>query len=49
MKLATSMVPSLLFAGYEHARPQTQNKAEGFDLVDKDENIRRPSDFRDRY
>ena len=51
MKLAISIAVLLLLllAGYEQARPQTQNKFDGFDLVDEAGNIRKPIDFRDRY
>jgi len=51
MKLAFSIafLLLLLLARYEQARSQTGNMYDGFDLVDKAGNIRRPSDFRDRY
>lgn len=51
MKLAiyTAVVLLLFFVQYEQPRPQTQNKPDGFDLVDKAGNIRKPSDFRDAY
>jgi cytochrome P460 len=50
MKLAGSLavVLLLLLAGYE-VRPQVKNENEGFEFVDKAGNIRKPSDFRDRY
>ena len=50
MKLAVSLTAaSLLFlAGYE-VKPQAGKKDDGFDLVDKAGNIRKPNDFRDRY
>ena len=46
MKLAVSLavVSLLLLTGHE-----AKNKNEGFDLVDKAGNIRKPDDFRDRY
>src|SRR5215510_13593312 len=46
MKFAVSiaLVSLLLLAGHE-----TKNENEGFDLVDKAGNIRKPSGFRDRY
>jgi len=51
MKLAFSIafLLLLLLAHYEQARPQTRNMYDGFDLVDKAGNIRKPNDFRDRY
>lgn len=50
MKLAVSLaVVSLLsLAGYD-LTPQAQKSYDGFDLVDKAGNIRKPNDFRDRY
>jgi cytochrome P460 len=50
MKLAVSLAVVLLFllSGYE-VRPQAKNNNEGFEFVDNVGNIRKPSDFRDRY
>jgi Cytochrome P460 len=38
-----------VLAGYAEVRPQTKNSPNGFDLVDKSGNIRKPADYRDRY
>ena len=50
MKFAVSLagMSLLVFAGY-NVRPQAQKSYDGFDLVDKAGNIRKPTDFRDRY
>src|SRR5260370_41532062 len=39
----------LVLAGFAEVRPQSKAGFNGFDLVDKAGNIRRPSDYRDRY
>jgi Cytochrome P460 len=38
-----------VLAGYAEVRPQTKNSPNGFDLVDKSGNIRKPADVRDTY
>jgi hypothetical protein len=51
MKLGSSMVllALIILAGYQQVKPQTSNTYNGFDLVDKTGNIRKPVDFRDLY
>jgi hypothetical protein len=39
----------LLLAGFQQGRSQSQDNYSGYDLVDKAGNIRKPSDFRERY
>jgi cytochrome P460 len=39
----------VLLVGYEVAKSQSNGSFNGFELVDKAGNIRKPSDFRDRY
>jgi hypothetical protein len=36
-------------AGYQQVKSQSNSSNNGFDLVDKTGNIRKPSDYRDRY
>ena len=36
-------------AGYQLVNSQRVAKFDGFDLVDKEGNIRKPADYRDRY
>jgi hypothetical protein len=48
MKLSISIAVLLLLA-LAQPQPQTPYKYDGFDLVDKAGNIRKPSDFRERY
>jgi hypothetical protein len=38
-----------VLAGYAEVRPQTKNNPNGFDLVDKSGNIRKPANVRDSY
>ena len=49
LRLSILVLPFLILAGHEEVKPQPQNIYDGFDLVDKAGNIRRPTDFRDRY
>src|ERR1700740_2603574 len=51
MKLAVSIVvlTLIILAGYEEVRPQSSGGYDGFDLVDKTGNIRKPIDYRDHY
>ena len=49
LRLSTLVLAFLILAGYEELKSQPQNNYGGFDLVDKAGNIRKPSDFRDRY
>ena len=39
----------VLAAGLAEVRPQTKSSSNGFDLVDKAGNIRKPDGFRDNY
>jgi hypothetical protein len=38
-----------ILAGHQQAKSQTNPRFNGFDLVDKTGNIRKPSDYRDKY
>ena len=49
LRLSILVLALLMLAGYEELKSQPQNNYSGFDLVDKAGNIRRPSDYRDRY
>ena len=51
MKVVTliAVLLLLLLAGFQQGRSQSQNNYSGYDLVDKAGNIRKPSDFRERY
>jgi hypothetical protein len=39
----------VVLAGHQEAKSQTNPRFSGFDLVDKTGNIRKPSDYRDKY
>ena len=39
----------VVLAGYQQLKSQSSNSQNGFDLVDKTGNIRKPSDYRDHY
>jgi hypothetical protein len=43
------IVALFIVAGYQPVNSQRTAKFDGFDLVDKDGNIRKPADYRDRY
>jgi hypothetical protein len=43
------IVALFIVAGYQPVNSQRTAKFEGFDLVDKEENIRKPADYRERY
>ncbi len=49
VRIAMVVLTLLIFAAYRQAKPQTNNSYNGLDLVDKTGNIRKPSDYRDRY
>jgi hypothetical protein len=51
MKIGSSVVllALIILAGYQQAKPQTCNTSNGFDLVDKTGNIRKPADYQTRY
>jgi hypothetical protein len=42
-------VLTMLALGNQPAKPQARNSLDGFALVDKSGNIRKPTDFRDLY
>jgi len=46
-KISIAILAVLALAGYAEVKPQ--NNYSGFDLVDKTGNIRKPTDYRDRY
>jgi hypothetical protein len=48
-QIAMAVLTLLILAAYQEVKPQTNNTYNGFDLVDKAGNIRKPSDYRDRY
>ena len=39
----------VIAVSYQHAMSQSNSSDNGFDLVDTTGNIRKPSDYRDRY
>jgi hypothetical protein len=43
------VVALFIMAGYQPASSQRTEKFDGFQLVDKEGNIRKPADYRDRY
>jgi hypothetical protein len=51
MKIGSSVVllALIILVGYQQVKPQTSNTSNGFDLVDKAGNIRKPADYRTRY
>ena len=50
-RISISIVVAVLIMliGYQQAKPQGRASFNGFDLVDKEGNIRKPADYRDRY
>jgi hypothetical protein len=48
-RISLAVFTLLILAGYQEGKPQTNNSYGGWDLVDKAGNIRKPSDYRDRY
>jgi len=48
-RIAMVVLTLLILAGYRQVKPQTGDDYNGWALVDKTGNIRKPSDFRDRY
>lgn len=50
MKIGSSaaLLALIVLAGYQQVKPQA-NTSNGFDLVDKTGNIRKPADYRDHY
>ena len=51
MKLGSSVVllAVIILVGYQQANPQASSTYNGFDLVDKTGNIRKPADYREHY
>jgi Cytochrome P460 len=49
LKLSIIVLALLLVAGYDGDNSKSQSAYNGFDLVDKTGNIRKPNDFRERY
>ena len=47
--LGLALAASVVLAGSQLARPQHNQRFNGFELVDKEGNIHRPTDYRDRY
>jgi len=43
------VIALVILAGYQQVESQSSSSYNGFDLVDKTGNIRKPSDYRDRY
>ena len=48
-RISMALLALLVLAGYPQVKPQTNNSYNGSDLVDKTGDIRKPSDYRDRY
>src|SRR5260370_9304841 len=49
VRIAMVVLTLLILAAYQEVKSQTNNSYNGLDLVDKAGNIRKPSDYRDRY
>src|SRR5258705_2906820 len=48
-RIAIFLLTLLILAGYQQVKPQTGDGYNGWALVDKAGNIRKPNDFRDHY
>jgi hypothetical protein len=48
-RIAMALLTLLIWGGYQQVKPQTSDGYNGWALVDKTGNIRRPSDYRDHY
>ena len=48
-RISIVVLALVIAASYEHVMSQSNSSYNGFDLVDKTGNIRKPSDYRDRY
>src|SRR5690242_7310043 len=46
---AITIVTLIILGGHQQAKSQTNPQFNGFDLVDKTGNIRKPADYRHRY
>ena len=48
-RIALLVLTLLILVGYQEVKSQSSNSVNGWDLVDKAGNIRKPADFRDLY
>ena len=48
-RIAVVFLTLVVFGAYQPLKSQNSNSVDGFDLADKTGNIRKPSDYRDRY
>jgi len=48
-RIASLILALVFLTGQEPVRSQSKGSSNGFDLVDKTGNIRKPADFRDLY
>ena len=48
-RISMFILTSVVMAGYQSARAQANHKFDGYELVDKTGNLRKPADFRDLY
>ena len=48
-RISFVIFPLVFLVGYQAAKSQSNGSINGFELVDKAGNIRKPSDFRSRY
>jgi Cytochrome P460 len=48
-RISLLVLTLVIVAGYQQVKSQTQGSYNGFDLVDKAGNIRKPSNYRDQY
>jgi len=49
LRVSLVVLTLLVFAAYQQSKPQGNSNHNGFDLVDKTGNIRKPADYRDLY
>ena len=48
-RISIVVLTLVILAGYQQIKSQSSSSNNGFDLVDKSGNIRKPRDYRDRY
>ncbi len=48
-RITIGIITLVILAGYHQAKSKSNRGYNGFDLIDKTGNIRKPSDYRDRY
>ena len=48
-RISSLILALVVLTGYQPINSQNTGRANGFDLVDKTGNIRKPADFRDLY